>query len=230
MLLMFRRIRSFFFVAYQRIRRQVFGTAVDEMMYKNRKNESVRAYLDNHKLPHRNWLVEILNREGIQSILEVGSGWGANLLNLIKVNPSLHLVGLDISPASIEEGRKVFETAQLSGVELLLGAAHDLSQYEDESFDLVFTDAVLLYVGPDKFDTVLKEFVRVAKRRVVLVELDDPDIERDKYAKDGWIRNYKDRLDDLFPGEEIQVHRMPKGLRPEGRWGEFGSLITILKP
>ena len=55
-------------------------------------------------------------------------------------------------------------------VELSVGKADHLDLFEDKSFDIVFTGAALMHIGPDRIKKVIKEILRIAKKALILVE------------------------------------------------------------
>ncbi len=224
----------------QGIRRRCIGTRVDEKIWKRRSHSHVRKGLVNVTLPHRVWLVDrILCHFGITSqnndgqvhasILEIGCGCGANLEVLARHAPSIRLIGVDISPASIEVGRERFAELGMRGVTLLEGRADNLGGFANGSVDVVFTDAVLLYIGPDKIKTCIEEMRRIARRAIILLEMHLDGMGLDGvYTRDGWVRDYRVLCEQL--GYETKLLPMPPETRPAGRWPKYGTLIEVKLP
>lgn len=94
------------------------------------------------------------------SVLDVGCGFGNNLLPFLDMNCECH--GVDIHPDMIEV------TASILGErgyrpEIQLGSNRDLP-YEDETFDLLLSVNTLHYEGTEeKVRSALDEFHRVVK-------------------------------------------------------------------
>ncbi len=224
----------------QGIRRQFFGTRVDETIWKQTTAACVREHLVNVLLPHRVWLVdkilsnlEITSQRNLEpghtSVLEIGCGGGANLEVIARRAPSLRLVGVDISPASIAVGRERFEELGLGGrVTLVEGQADNLSGFANASVDVVFTDAVLLLIGPDKIKQVVREMMRVACRRLVMLEFHQAGFGAlGRYTRDGWLRDYMALLSPLVGENAVRLEKLPSGLRTAGRWPQYGTLIEV---
>ena len=140
--------------------------------------------------------------------------------------PSLRLSGLDISPANIAVGSERFTELGLENITLIEGQADDLSGFANASVDIVFTDAVLMLVGPDKIQTCIEEMIRVARRSIILIEMHMDGIGfGGTYNRDGWVRDYKALFKQL--GYDIKLVPMPPGARPSGRWPKYGAYIEL---
>jgi SAM-dependent methyltransferase len=91
-------------------------------------------------------------------ILEVGCNVGRNLAYLHE-NGFPHVEGIEINPHAVELLRETYP--ELADVTIHVGAAGDvLPQLADDSFDLVFTMAVIEHIHPDE-SHVFDEMVRV---------------------------------------------------------------------
>lgn len=223
--------------------RQFFGTRVDEKIWKRRSRSHVQKNLVNVLLPHRVWLVDkilshlvITSQENevqvhtsvldIGSVLEIGCGCGANLEVIAIRAPLLRLVGVDISPASIAVGRERFAELGLGGIKLVEGQADNLRAFAEASIDVVFTDAMLLYIAPDKIQACIEEMRRIARRAIILLEMHRDGIGLDgSYTRDGWVRDYRVLFNQF--GYDPKLTRMPPEARPAGRWPKYGTLIEV---
>jgi len=164
------------------------------------------------------------------SVLEVGCNTGPNLLRLAKELPSARLVGIDVSSAAIVEGTKRFKAAGIANVELFEGKAEDLGRFADDSFDVVFTDAVLIYVGKDWIETVVGEMLRVANKAIVLVEYDDPESDpkgRFILKKGYWKRNYTRLFEGRSGVMSVETKRLTKELWDDEYWSTLGAVVKV---
>lgn len=214
--------------------RLLLGSSIDERRFRSRDPADVRSGFSNLALPHREWFADRILK-GLDAgqgkpldILEVGCGWGPNLAVLARRGQPVRLTGVDISPASISEGRKRLDGLGLSGIALVEMQGSDLSFFADDSADVVFTDAMLLYAGPDKIRRVVREMLRVARRRLVLLEMHDQAASwKGRYTRDGWLRDYG-ALMKLFVAEDaFRLEKLPAGLRDSGRWPIYGTLVEV---
>jgi SAM-dependent methyltransferase len=210
----------------------VFGTRFDETIWRFRhiyKPRWAEGYIRSFSHPHRQLLIDrIAANMPFSSVLEVGCATGPNLYSLAKRFPDAHYVGVDINPEAIKQGKRFFKQQGVCNVSLLVGKADKLQRFPDKSFDIVFTDAVLMYVGPDKIGKVAEEIQRIARKTIILVEHHSKqESSLGSYIEKWWIRNYT-RLFKPF-SHQIRVMKIP----PEtwgGNWGKFGYIIEVTLP
>lgn len=131
----------------------------------NRKVDWKKDYLDTWNHPHRFVISAILRMFPWLSLMEIGCGGGANLVNIIKHFPGRQLGGFDVNPEAIEIAQRylingLFKVS--SGEDLLLS---------DKSTDVTLTDMTLIYVGPTKISKYIHEIRRVTRNHVVFCEL-----------------------------------------------------------
>lgn len=212
----------------QRVLRSLLGSKIEERRFRRRDRADVRRGFSNVSLPHREWLVDRLLSDGPVDVLEVGCGWGPNLEVLAGRAPGLRLTGVDISPASVVEGRARFAERGLSHITLHEGHADDLGTFAAGSADVVFTDALLIYIGPDKIERCVREMMRLSRRRVVLLEMHQTGAGAGgRYTRDGWVRDYEALFRLLAGDEAVRLVPLPPGLFTGGRWPQFGMLIEV---
>ncbi len=98
-------------------------------------------------------------------VLEIGSGPGGNLVEVLKENPEV-LKGVDISQQMVSlASQKLPE-----GVEVIKINGKELP-FEDNGFDIVFTATVLQHNTDERMlKEILKEMCRVSSDRVYLFE------------------------------------------------------------
>lgn len=114
------------------------------------------------KHPHRTLLVEkISSHSPISSILEIGCGHGVNLYLLAKKFPDAKIVGLDINPKAVATAQEFFIKEKILNVRFDVGKIQELSRFDDKSFDIVLTDAMLIYIQPNEIEPTIRELLRV---------------------------------------------------------------------
>lgn len=210
----------------------VIGSSIEERHFRNRESTDVKIGFSNITLPHREWLARRIldDQQKYVEILEVGCGWGPNLAVLSKLNPNSKLVGIDISPASIKEGSNRLKELGFENITLIEMVADDLKRLPTSSVDVVFTDAVLLYIGPDKIYRIIEEIFRIARNKVIFLEMhaNQSVNPKDIYTKDGWVRDYVALLNSFVEQKDIQIVKLPLGLRPYGRWPIYGHMLEVV--
>jgi 2-polyprenyl-3-methyl-5-hydroxy-6-metoxy-1,4-benzoquinol methylase len=130
--------------------------------------EWIENYWKSRNHPHRSFLVKrICNFSPINSVLEIGCASGPNLYQIAKKFPDAKIRGIDINPMAVQEGNKWFEKEGIHNVKLEVGKAQELMEFADQSFDVVLTDAVLIYIPPDEIKQVVKEMLRISRALVL---------------------------------------------------------------
>jgi len=132
-------------------------------------------------------------------LLDIGSGLGGVEFYLAK-NNSLDIMGLDLEPWLVKEAQRRYEEIkdQLQGsVEFVIEHAGDyLQQFENESFDIVFSKAVLLHIPLQDKVTYFKQIHRVLKKGGCIIILD-------------WMHtspHYSDTVQEMFDKSSISYN------------------------
>jgi ubiquinone/menaquinone biosynthesis C-methylase UbiE len=124
----------------------------------------IKGYWRTRYHPHRTFLVDRINKfSPIQSVLEIGSACGPNLYQIAKKFPDAEVRGIDINAMAVLKGNELLKKEGFSNVRLEVGKAQDLERFQDKNFDVVLTDAVLIYVPPDEIREVAKAMLRVGR-------------------------------------------------------------------
>lgn len=124
--------------------------------------------------------------------LEVGCGNGKNMIYANNLNKNIKVKGIDISDKFVEICKKKnLDVEQGDMIKLL---------YEDESFDFVFSIAVLHHLDKEELRVeALKEMFRVCKKDGIIFVLvwafdQEPDSKR-KFTKTDELVSWKSRED-----------------------------------
>ena len=134
------------------------------------------------------WMADRVARLRPRSILEVGCGYGKQLVALRRrLGDDVRLAGVDFSPSQLETARGHLRE---HGVQRIVLAQADGARlpFDDGAFDLVFTSAVILHNPPEQAEAIRREVVRVARRFAVHNE--DVNITYNRYGYDtaAWYR------------------------------------------
>jgi len=132
-------------------------------------------------------LIHLLQGLRAESAFELGCNVGRNVFWLARAIPGLRITGVDVNPRAIAKGREVFG---LGANVISVGDESALADLPARSIDVIYTVSVLDHLP--RVDTVLGEMVRVAKKRVILIELvlpktgviDDPRCVQCSYSHD----------------------------------------------
>lgn len=109
-------------------------------------------------------VISIVDPQANELILDVGCGNARDLIHLSRTG--CKCVGTDLSSNMIEEARKELEMNGISGVDLEVGDAINLS-FPDETFNKVFASEVLEHIP--NYPEAVSEMARVMKSGGTLV-------------------------------------------------------------
>jgi SAM-dependent methyltransferase len=110
----------------------------------------------------------VKNISGASSFLELGCNSGRNLYALLLQYPNAIAVGIDINPEAIKLARKMCPKAQFFVGDITEYSL--LREFPDNSFDVVFTMAVLVHIPPGQVKKHINEMYRIAAKAVILIE------------------------------------------------------------
>ncbi|HEY0687819.1 MAG TPA: class I SAM-dependent methyltransferase [Kribbella sp.] len=121
--------------------------------YDNEVRDRADRSLPTERVAQRAAYLELLEREGLQSILEIGSGPGRD--GDAFVLAGLAYTGVDLAPASVAACRS-------RGLDAEVASVLDLP-FDDCSFEAGWTMSTLLHIADEDLDTALAEIVRVLR-------------------------------------------------------------------
>lgn len=136
-------------------------------MAKSFWDDNAQVYLDKferkRKEPSRQFIIDIMRDGGYSSILECGIGNG-DFLDMFKeqISRPIDYTGVDITQSFIDYVKKNHPDAKF-----VRGDMQDLSQFNDEQFDVVYTRHTLEHIP--YYKTAISELARVAKCKVVII-------------------------------------------------------------
>lgn len=155
-------------------------------------------------------ITKIFEGENPESVFEIGCASG-KLMGQLTARKG----GMDISAQGIKEAKELYPQDKDNFV---FGNLLEPWPFPDNSFDIVFSVGVLMYIFDPK--PVMREMFRVAKNKVILTEYHHEEL--DKYGvltkpfsdaegkiHHGIIRNYLDLLREL--GIKIEVNILYTG-------------------
>lgn len=220
------------------------GTKVHEKFWANRnKNPKQRrkddwggeevnwinSYKNSTEHPHRKFLSEKIISYQPSSVIEIGCNCGPNLFLLSSALPFAKLEGIDINHAAVEAGNDWFTKENIRNVVLTVGKADELEVLGNKKFDIVFTDAVLIYFGPDKIKKAIKQLLSRTNKALILLEWNDfenPYNGKGRFQKH-WIRNYNALFQEFSDKYTINIEKLPDNLWPDINWQKYGALIEV---
>lgn len=137
---------------------------------------------------------EIMDKLNIQpqNLLELGCGFGRNIKFFNQYFQIKDLTGIDFSSNILKTAKKY-----LKGLDCKLynGDIKNLP-FDNNSFDMVYSYGVLMYIKPCEIEQILKEALRVSKNYVVFSELIYD--EKAQYGWKGWDGSYKHNYKEIL--------------------------------
>lgn len=169
--------------------------------------------------PHRRLLRDLLYvlARPVNGILEVGCWTGQNLVRIAESYPEGRLAGIDVNQKAITRAKKILPAATFK-----VGRVEAIP-FRAKSFDVVISDAVLMYVKDVR--GALREMDRVARRALILLEWSS---KKERVVGYSFTRDYEK----LLTGMDYNVNKMRvwTGLWPTSRrWQKYGMLYIALK-
>lgn len=211
---------------------RALGTFTDELYWRLR-----------HVFGHRRWAEEYLEENSLahpvrkiildrvsacapfRAVLEVGAASGPNLYLLSQKYPHAKLYGTDISAHAVRIGNEWFKQRDIPNVTLSAARAENLRRFSDKSIDISFTNATLIYIGPEKIEAVIREMLRVTRKALIFIEYHSENASaRGDYVRDHWVRNYRTLLARHIPERALRLTPLPVGTLG-GDWDALGHIV-----
>lgn len=178
----------------------------------------VKDYVASISHPHRENIIRALGDIAWDSLLEVGCGTGANLIKIREQYPDKTLAGIDVNVDMLNEAQNHLDSNLTKGDVCGL-------PFEDNTYDVVLCDAVLLYITPKEIGTALSEIDRVANKAIILIERF---AESDKIVGYVWGRNYPVLLEAMgYTVESIKI--TPEIWSSSASWIQYGYIFVAIK-
>lgn len=198
--------------------------------WKNRKIDWRKDYLSTWNHPHRQALRSLLGQLNWFSLMEVGCGAGANLVQIALglKGRRFQLGGTDINPDAIQ----VAETNGFFAGGNFLVCPNDDILMSDKSADILITDMNLIYTGPGHIDKTLQQLKLIARNWVVLSEFDSESWwERIKLRLGGYhAYDYKKLLDKNGFYDVKKYKYKPEHWPEDATHQKFASIIIAKVP
>lgn len=136
----------------------------------------------------------------------------------------------EIVRESIGEGKLKTSDDTLTGADFKVGNILEIP-FHGETFDLVITDACLIYISPSRMHRALRELRRVGYKRFIFCEFHSTAIWKrilTKLATGYNVYNYLDLLTDNY-FKDIKFYKIPQESWSGQPWEEFGYFIDCMR-
>lgn len=181
--------------------------------------EKAKFLIDNLR-PCKKIVSNELKGKEFNNVLEVGCQYGESLQAIRNEFPDKELTGIDVDLSVIERGKNF-----LKNIKMIWGNGNELP-FENNAFDVVFTNALFCIIRPSDVESILNEIIRVAKKYIYLAELDVPKmievVDKDRVACN-WEAIFKARG---FKAHKRKITEEEWDVLP---WRHYGYLIFVDK-
>ena len=211
------------------LERYVLGNFIQNCLWRWRhlytKNWA-KTSLESKDEYNRNLITSVITSfDNVQSVLEIGCASAPNLRRLREKLPSAQLTGIDINKQAIRTANDYFRSVNDDKVNLLARTADQLDDFKDKSFDVVFTQAVLISITPPNINKVIAEMIRLSSKAVVFNEYHLDGAKEGFFDHGRWVYDYYSIIRRQYPEANISMQKTDfKG----GSWDLYGKLITVM--
>ena len=163
-----------------------------------------------------------------RAVLELGCGGGVNLYLLSFLLPQyVSLFGVDISSRAVAEANHWLmtpDTSRNKDINVYRADVRALSNLRGiltNGFDVVFSDATLIYIKPGEIRTVLSGLIKLTNRTLIMSEWHDPNAEKSFTFNGHWVHNFTN----LLPG--AITFQYPEGSWEDEGWNKYGHIVAF---
>lgn len=168
--------------------------------------------------PSKKIVANLLEGKDFESVLEVGTQWGENLVAIREKFPNKRIVGVDADWDDV-----VSEAQKVTGLDIRIGDVREL-EFKDNEFDVVFTNALFCMMLVQDIEKGFRELVRVAKKYIILIELETDDflgIVWNERVGANWINMFKKY------GMKAEREKIPEEVWDVNPWLEKGYTYVV---
>jgi ubiquinone/menaquinone biosynthesis C-methylase UbiE len=190
----------------------------------NEQDGWIDGYYKSTEHPHRKLLADKILSHNPKSILEVGCNCAPNLF-LLKKYTNILMTGVDINLHAIRIGEFHRAMENIDNLDLWCCRAEQIKNM-GMRWDLVFTDAMMIYIDPEKIDIVMNAIKKVAKKSVIFLERHIDGVGWQGIYNNGlWKRDYIELAYRYWPSAKVEITKIEQDVWVE--WSEHGYIIEV---
>ena len=187
------------------------------------QKEWTKTSLESKDLPHREHITSIIaSFDSVQSVLEIGCAAGPNLRLLREKLPSAYLSGIDINKQAIKVANNYFASINDDKVNFFARKADQLDEFQNKSFDVVFSQAVLVCIPPTRIYKVISEMIRLSSNVIIFNEYHSDGADEGFFDNGRWVYDYYKIIKKYHPKAHVSMQE--SGFKG-GSWDRYGKVI-----
>jgi 2-polyprenyl-3-methyl-5-hydroxy-6-metoxy-1,4-benzoquinol methylase len=225
---MFKKFKIFSRNVQEFLERNIVGDFIQKLSWKWRHvydKSWTKISLTSINLDHRKSLVSLITSyTNINSVLEVGCASAPNLRLLREKLPKAKLTGVDINKSAIKTAKSYFLKQNDCNANFFIKSADELNYFSDNSYDVVFSQAVLVFVTPSSIRKAIRHMLRISRSLIVLNEYHLDNAAEGCFDGGRWIYDYRAIVAEYCP--EAEIIMKSSGLKG-GIWDDYGSIVVI---
>jgi len=215
-------------LAQEFLERYVLGSFIQKCLWRWRHlytKNWIKTSLESKDDYNRNLITSVIASFGnVQSVLEIGCASAPNLRRLRDKLPSVQLMGIDINKQAIRAANDYFRSVNDDKVNLLVRTADQLDDFQDKSFDVVFSQGVMVCISPSSINKVIAEMIRLSSNAVVFNEYHLDGAKEGLFDHGRWVYDYYSIIRRQYPEANISMQKTDFS---GGSWDLYGKLITV---
>jgi SAM-dependent methyltransferase len=161
------------------------------------------------------------NFNKINTVLDFGSGLGIDIGILTSLNKDIKLYLYDINRLSLLYAKRANEIIFKKNVFCLDKTQMD-SMLSEKKFDLIFTNASLIYLNRKQLIKILQKFISSKPKFILMHELSKPYNIKESLIHDYYLHDFEKILKSLRVNYEID-----KSSKPGYPHSVYGKIITV---
>ena len=168
--------------------------------------------------------LDYIKKEKIEKILDFGANYGfdTNVFKSLFPNSKISLYDIDENVMFyLSKINNIFFDGSL---DLVDKKKFDFLTKQKNCFDLIYSNAVLMYLSEKEVINLLKKFMFMSKKYIILHELDKSKNFQKNLDDIYYVHDFTQILNSINP--KIKIHKK-KTLKPGKPWSQHGSIITI---
>jgi SAM-dependent methyltransferase len=154
-----------------------------------------------------------LSNYQFDTLLEIGCGSGANLIRIRQNYKDLSIFGIDYNNKAIDYFNNKFSNLKI------FASSMDLFNLKGK-FDIILTDACLMYHNKKSLDIIVSKINDIANKAIILCEWHD---NNGSFTFNGhWVHNYKDFYKDC------EIHKLgSEYYAGDIGWEKYGNIMEV---